>query len=140
SLNHGDYNTATSDSTEAPVITFASRGMEQRAEGGKRIEDHILGMPAPDPQRALQHVANDAAHAIDFYTPRLGPFPFRNLSVTQMPGRISQGWPGLIFLSSFAFVPEQDGEGDSYAHILYDRLMLAHETAHQWWGDRVMWQ
>jgi aminopeptidase N len=59
-----------------------------------------------------------------------------------MPGQISQGWPGLIFLSSYAFLPEDQfipSLGGSYAQILYSRLMLAHETAHQWWGDRVMW-
>ena len=42
------------------------------------------------------------------------------LALTQMPGNFSQGWPGLVFLSSYVFVPEQqrpklpDEESGSY--------------------------
>jgi aminopeptidase N len=28
---------------------------------------------------------------------------------------------------------------DAYAELLLSRLMLTHETAHQWWGDAVDW-
>ncbi|HKF23611.1 MAG TPA: M1 family aminopeptidase, partial [Candidatus Angelobacter sp.] len=31
------------------------------------------------------------------------------------------------------------GAHDPYTNLLLDRLMLAHETAHQWWGDAVDW-
>ena len=63
------------------------------------------------------------------------------LSITQMPGAMSQGWPGLIFLSSYAFLtPDEKSkvQSDPVRRLLSDQV-IAHETAHQWWGDLVNW-
>ena len=59
-----------------------------------------------------------------------------------MPGTLSQGWPSLVFLSSFAFLsPEEraDLKLDPVDGLL-DGQVLVHETAHQWWGDLVQWK
>jgi aminopeptidase N len=58
-----------------------------------------------------------------------------------MPGPESQGWPGLVFLSSYAFLTEQDREQlhfEPYRTVLQQSIP-AHEVAHQWWGDLVTW-
>ena len=97
----------------------------------------------PTPSRHAQSVADKSAHAIDFMSHILGPFPYSSLSLTQMPGFASQGWPGLIFLSSFAFFSPDERAHlhmDPYDAILFDELMVDHETAHQWWGDLVMFK
>ena len=39
---------------------------------------------------------------------RFGPYPYSSLALTQMPGDVSQGWPSLIFLSSFSFLTPQE--------------------------------
>jgi len=86
-------------------------------------------------------VAAASAHAIEFFSRRFGPFPYDDLKLVQMPGALSQGWPGLIFLSSMSFLTAEE---KSQLHLTpVERTLISqvisHETAHQWWGDLVMW-
>jgi Peptidase family M1 domain len=95
----------------------------------------------PSPARNEVAVANFTAAAIRFYAARFGPFPYTQLVLAQLPGLESQGWPGLIFLSSYAFL-NQEEQADIHMNAvgaLIDRLVPAHEAAHQWWGDLVTW-
>ncbi len=97
--------------------------------------------PAPSPARNAQAVADKAARAIDNFSQWFGPYPFGSLALTQMPGDLSQGWPGLVFLSSSAFLSPQeqaDLKLDPLIALLSNQV-LAHETAHQWWGDLILW-
>ena len=101
----------------------------------------ILVPVLPSPARNAQKVADASAQAIDFYARRYGPFPYSDLKLVQMPGALSQGWPGLIFLSSASFLT---GAEESQLHLTpVERTLvsqvIAHETAHQWWGDLVMY-
>ncbi len=96
----------------------------------------------PSPARNVQAVADRTAKAIDSFSQWFGPYPYGSLALTQMPGELSQGWPGLVFLSSFAFLSPQeqlDMRLDPVNRAL-DSQVLAHETAHQWWGDLVLWK
>ena len=83
-----------------------------------------------------------SAHAVEFFAQRFGPYPYASLALTQMPGDVSQGWPSLIFLSSFSFLtPTEKSElhMSPLAKSLSDNV-IPHETAHQWWGDLVSWK
>jgi hypothetical protein len=98
--------------------------------------------PPPTPANLAGKVAQTSAQTIEFLGSRIGPFPYNSLQLTQIPGNLSQGWPGLVFLSSSAFVPERERPNSmngEFDRVLFNRLMVAHETAHQWWGDAVMW-
>ena len=101
----------------------------------------IIPSPSPSPARNAQAVADNAAQAIEFFSKAYGPYPYSSLAMTQKPGPISQGWPGLIFLSSLSFLNE--GEKSRLDMVKVVRTMtnavIAHETAHQWWGDLVDW-
>ena len=96
---------------------------------------------SPSPARNATAVAEVTARAIRYYADRFGPFPYSQLALTQLPGRQSQGWPGLIFLSSYAFLDQTEREGlhMNAAAALITRLIPAHEAAHQWWGDLITW-
>ncbi len=128
--------------------TSTAGGVEIHAYGARNVEQSLAGAEArvgkkPDPTRETQQIADQAANTVQFLSSELDPFPYLNLEITQLPGMLSQSWPGLIYLSSTAFLSPDErravGVRDPYVELLLSRLMLTHETAHQWWGDAVDW-
>jgi hypothetical protein len=98
---------------------------------------------APEPASNVAVVAQRSAHEIDYYARNFGPYPYSSLILSQMPGANSQSWPGLVFLSSYAFLsPEELARAGvkPSAMLMFGGFMQAHETAHQWWGDLVGWK
>jgi len=116
-----------------------SRGNRRQQEQGR--SDYVVEERSPVIAAHAPLVAQDAARAIDFLSAHVGPFPYSTLALTQMPGHDSYGWPGLIFLSSYAYLSSDERRGLSVGPVqdaLYGRLVTSHETAHQWWGDSLM--
>jgi hypothetical protein len=106
----------------------------------KSMAPIVVTPPPPSPARDVQVVADRTAKAIESFSQWFGPYPYGSLALTQMPGELSQGWPGLVFLSSFAFLSPQEQTDlrlDPVTREL-DNQVLVHETAHQWWGDLVL--
>jgi hypothetical protein len=153
-FNLGKYVRGTAQAGNVKVETYATSGVEKdfpkAPAPALQIEPNpsrsqlpaVLVAPStPSPARNATAVAESAARAIRYYAERFGPFPYSQLSLTQLPGRESQGWPGLIFLSSYAFLNQTERE-DLHMNavgVLSAQLVPAHETAHQWWGDLVTW-
>ncbi len=100
--------------------------------------DSVPSTPPPDPAAILKNLGGQILDAIHFYENLNGPFPFGSLKVSQIPGTVGQGWPGLVYLSTFAFLPAQ---ADQHAGIpeqsqeMAREIMPFHEVAHQWWGN-----
>ncbi len=128
---------------KAPPEVIEQPGVPAVSPGRSRSNESIVLTPAPpSPARNVQAVANRAAKAIESFSQWFGPYPYGSLALTQMPGNLSQGWPGLVFLSSFAFLSPQEQTDlrlDPVTREL-DNQVLVHETAHQWWGDLVLWK
>ncbi len=151
----GKYVRAAAQAGNVHVDAYATGGVER---GFPRASAQIEGQPEPStrtvplplpsaplplsPARNAAAVAESSARAIRYYADRFGPFPYSNLALTQLPGRESQGWPGLIFLSSYAFLTAEERREIHMnpSQELIDQLIPAHETAHQWWGDLVAWR
>src|SRR5205807_7349994 len=97
----------------------------------------------PEPAKQVQRITGEAATMVEFLSSELTTFPYSRLEITQLPALLSQSWPGLIYLSSMAFLTSDErhaaGVKDPYMELLLSDLMLAHETAHKWWGDAVDW-
>ena len=88
-------------------------------------------------------IADRSAEAIRKYVQWFGPYPYKNLDITQLPGSISQGWPTLVYLSSVAYLSEDEMQAlklNEFQRLVYGGFMQDHETAHQWWGDQVGWK
>jgi hypothetical protein len=104
--------------------------------------DHLSGAaeepPAPSPTSALKQLGANVQDSIHFFENVNGAFPFDHLSVAQIPGSFGQGWPGLVYLSTLAFLPPETQERaglDEWAQSEARDLMPYHEVAHQWWGN-----
>ena len=88
-------------------------------------------------------IARRSAEAIEKYVHWFGPYPYKSLALTQMPGPVSQGWPTMVYLSSFAYLSDGERQAlnlNDFQRLMYGGFMQDHETAHQWWGDRVGWK
>lgn len=155
----GKYVRAEARARDVRVETYATAGVEkdfpQAPPPTIQVESNLPSLknqqspmapppsppPVPSPARNATAVAEIAANAIQYYAERFGPFPYSQLALTQLPGRESQGFPGLIFLSSIAFLT-RDEEANLHmnpAAAAMNQLVPAHETAHQWWGDLITW-
>jgi Peptidase family M1 domain len=157
-FNLGKYSRVSARAGDVPVEAYAASGVERSFPQGssqtlepspivpsplaRRPAPITVAAPPPSPARNAQSVADSSARAVEFFAQRFGPYPYSSLALTQMPGETSQGWPSLIFLSSFSFLtPEEKSElhMSPVAKVLSDNV-IAHETAHQWWGDLLSWK
>lgn len=138
-FNVGKFETATVISNKVTIDAYASKNVElPLAQAGARVELH------PDPAGEVQRIAEQASATIQFFSTELDAFPYSHLEISQLPALLSQSWPGLIYLSSLAFLTTAErsaiGIRDPFAELLMSRMMLVHEIAHQWWGDAVEWE
>jgi hypothetical protein len=163
-FNLGDYASTSLVSSTRAIGLYANRQLEQSlnsrlekqgleavprlpgplgAEG--RRGTNMISMTQiapPSPADALKQLSRQIDASIRFYENFSGPFPFQKLSVSQIPGAFGQGWPGLLYLSTFSFLPSeaQHRAGLSDANQeLFTQLVPFHEVAHQWWGNVVGW-
>jgi len=98
---------------------------------------------ALEAQARNKAIADRSARAIERYQKWFGPYPYKSLAITQLPGPTSQGWPTLVYLSSVAYLSDKEREAlrlDEFQRLVFGGFMQDHETAHQWWGDQVNWK
>ncbi len=155
-FNLGQYVEASADAGQVKVLDYATRGVEREMGIMRRAATSPGTESGPgstnaepshaadglDPAQSLKPLADKAAETLLAYSQMLGPYPYSTLSLTQRPGMASQGWPGLIFLSSYVYLTSAERAalklptGDN---VLFGEVMMPHELAHQWYGDQVSW-
>jgi hypothetical protein len=96
--------------------------------------------PAPDPTARLAGLGREVADAFEFMTNNFGPPSVKTLMVSPIPGVFGQGFPGIVYLSTLAYLDpgaRPAGVRTQAHHLFFSELLHAHETAHQWWGNVV---
>ena len=159
-FNLGEYKVATAGETPK-VRIYANKELEDAItkrigeHGSTRIENSpsfvhplsgtistvVVAAPPPSPSAALNELGSQVLDSIHYFSRMNGAFPFDHLEIAQIPGSFGQGWPGLVYLSTLAFLPtstqEEAGIGE-WAQRASRNVMPFHEVVHQWWGNQTV--
>jgi len=135
-FNLGKFVRASTETDGIKVASYSSGVVEQSL--AKATPESPVETAAKN-----KAIADRSAQAIQKYEKWFGPYPYKNLDITQLPGTVSQGWPTLVYLSSIAYLSDDERRAlnpDKFQSLVYGGFMQDHETAHQWWGDKVGWK
>ncbi len=160
-FNLGNYQRVTAFAPGFNVEVYGNRGLEAalQPKPGAVQADPSLGpaggftrhapistqtpIPAllPDPLARLHAVAKDVSESLGFYSSIFGAPALKTLTVAPIPGTFGQGFPGLVYLSTIAYLdpaarPARLHTADQ--QVFFSDLLVAHEVAHQWWGNVVI--
>ena len=97
------------------------------------------------PSALNKTISVETANTLRVFQQFFGPYPYKQLAVTNIIGSYGQGWPGLLYLSWITFLDSgQRHEIGTRFGINLDKPQLtdffrAHESSHQWWGNLVGW-
>ncbi len=158
-FNLGEYASSSLSSENRTIDVYANKQLEEylrsRLSAPASSTDSsrhtsILRAPSdaelpalpPSPTGFLKQLAREIDSSIRFYEIYSGPFPFRTLGVSQIPGAFGQGWPGLLYLSTFSFLPDEAQYRAGLSptgRAFFTDVVPFHEVAHQWWGNVVGW-
>ncbi len=83
-----------------------------------------------------KEVLDTIRDTLEFYSAVFGPYPRTDLTVVTVPRNYAQSLPGFITLPDLMMMNLR-----RFWWMFEDRRMLvAHEMAHQWWGNLVGWR
>jgi hypothetical protein len=96
--------------------------------------------PTMDPTDRVDAISSELLAALEFFRARFGDPPLSQIEVSPVTGIFGQGFAGMIYLPTMIYmdpasVPMRVTAGIDEAFM--GRLLIAHEAAHQWWGNIV---
>jgi hypothetical protein len=154
---YGDYKTYTEKVGDIDIQVFANKQPDDFLKSIQQAVDNPLGDLAAGPGGAshssgvaigqltpsalVKPIGIETANTVKVFQSYFGPYPYKQLVVTNIVGDYGQGWPGLLYLSWITFLDstQRHALGVRDQEALTD-FFRAHESSHQWWGNRVGWK
>jgi hypothetical protein len=126
-----------------PKTTTITRVIQSGPRTPPREESTTIvqTVPPPDPLARLNAVATDVSACFQYFSGLFGPPPLKVLTVSPIPGTFGQGFPGLVYLSTLSYLDPSErppATRNATLQTFFSDLMVAHEVAHQWWGNVVI--
>lgn len=82
-------------------------------------------------------IVDAAAQTFQFYEETFGPYPLDRMTIVTANRGFSQGLLSFLTLSTGELALEDDIR--RFSNVRDPRTVVAHEIAHQWWGNIVGW-
>jgi hypothetical protein len=157
-FNLGEYVRITGAAPGFSVEVYGNRGLETALQPKTTVladpnarpltiqqrkdQMQIPTAPAPpDPLARLKAVSANVSSSLEFFSGLFGAPALKTLTVAPIPGTFGQGFPGLVYLSTIAYLDPASrpaGMRSENQQVFFSDLMVAHEVAHQWWGNVVI--
>jgi len=124
-------------------LSFITGKLEKEGEHSESIPiDYYRG---PRTQAYTGRIFKTAEEVIDFYQSRFGPYPFDKLSIVRNVGvnKGGQSPPALVVINDLPRMSGVSSRRMTRSPVdlsRWDEYFLAHEIAHQWWGQGVSWE
>lgn len=142
---YGDYKPYNDKAGDVAVNVFANREPDDLMTAVQRAVEASgeAAVGSLTPSVMAKTMGMEMANTVRLFSAYFGPFPYKSLSIASIPLSYShgQGWPGLIYLWSGSFLDgtQRHAIGLKDGPELTD-FFRAHESSHQWWGQRVGWK
>jgi hypothetical protein len=121
-----------------PAPSLPTTNIQPRRGAPAPLDRSVTPTPV-NPLGRLQTLAGEVASALEFMAAKFGPPALPHLAVSPIPGTFGQGFPGLIYLSTLSYLKDRPTGplATPSLDLYFNDVLQAHETAHQWWGNRV---
>ena len=110
------------------------RGTWRDGASGRTVDIEIVHHPGH--AWKLAGMVRSVQASLDYFTTKLGPYPHRQLRLVEAPGAsvsLRSHPINIRYFEGFALLnPEADDRG-----IDFPFAVVAHEVAHQWWGNQL---
>jgi hypothetical protein len=107
--------------------------------GGSHVSESAVGTFSA--AALTKTISSETANTLRVFQNYFGPYPYKQLAVTNIIGSYGQGWPGLLYLGWFTFLDStQRHELGMKNQTGLTDFFRGHESSHQWWGHRVGWK
>lgn len=116
------------------LVTFALAPFERHTEtikwekGGKPIPLEFNSMPGAYLAIKEDFILAELSNSVRYFHQVFGDYPYEKYGATFHPYGFGQGFPSMLM------IPNTDRSSK------YTYAFVAHETAHQWWGNIVAWR
>jgi len=96
----------------------------------------VVAPPPPHPASQLGRIADHVEDAMNFYRQKFGEPLIHHIEVSPLPGTTGQGFGGIIYLPTVNYLTGDTSSVNKDQGFFRD-MLVAHEVAHQWWGNIV---
>jgi aminopeptidase N len=124
-------------------IGEARVAIQNQTDPGSGVDSIAISVNAHAGLRAqARQVVQDTESILQFYSSLMGDAPYTSAAITllesDLPGGHSPGYFAVINTPPSFVATNWRGDPASFEN--YPQFFLAHELAHQWWGQAIGWK